>query len=275
MSQAFRPENLVNGYVERGVPGAAGWWSMHADHLARYYHAAGMVTGRRVLDAGTGPGYGAALLKVSGAADVEAIDIDEATIRWAEREYGSVGVRFTLDDCETLSRVTGQFDVICNFENIEHLKQPEAFLQAAARRLAPGGVLLCSSPDRAAPEIKWLNDRPNNPHHMNEWYAEEFQSILSKYFRTVDVKRQVESVSVSSRKEAVRHLSQHLIYLWSSPFARLARAVRSVVGKRPVWSDISGLAAPTVADYPIVPAAIAGAVGQPKCLYAVCHDPVI
>jgi protein-L-isoaspartate O-methyltransferase len=97
MSQA--PENNVNGYVERAVPGTSVWRSLHADHLARYYHAAGMVEGRRVLDAGTGPGYGAALLKASGAAEVEAIDFDEGTIRSAEREYGSAGVRFILDDC--------------------------------------------------------------------------------------------------------------------------------------------------------------------------------
>jgi SAM-dependent methyltransferase len=233
-----------------------------------------MVAGRRVMDAGTGPGYGAALLKLSGATEVVAIDIDEPTLSWAEREYGSVGVRFTLDDCETLARVTGEFDVICNFENIEHLKRPEAFLQAAARRLAPGGLLLCSTPDREAPMHEWTEGRPQNPHHLNEWYTDEFKALLSKYFRTVEVNKQVESIAAASRREAVHQLNQHLSYLWSTPFLRMDRAVKSVVGRQQVWGDIGALAAPGIGDFPIVPAAIARVVGQPKCLYAICRDPL-
>jgi len=67
-------------YPERPDPGGNEWEDHHADHLSRYLYAAPLVAGRRVLDAGTGPGYGAALLKDAGASHVQAVDIDPATI---------------------------------------------------------------------------------------------------------------------------------------------------------------------------------------------------
>ena len=48
---------------------------LYYEHLARYMFAAALARGRRVLDAGCGAGYGAALLASSGAHSVTAIDI--------------------------------------------------------------------------------------------------------------------------------------------------------------------------------------------------------
>ena len=49
--------------VERAVPGEAIWGELSAPHLARYLAAAEYAKGRRVLDAGSGAGYGASMLK--------------------------------------------------------------------------------------------------------------------------------------------------------------------------------------------------------------------
>ncbi len=54
-------------YPERPDPAGDDWADHHADHLSRYLYGAPFVSGRRVLDAGTGPGYGAVLLKDAGA----------------------------------------------------------------------------------------------------------------------------------------------------------------------------------------------------------------
>jgi protein-L-isoaspartate O-methyltransferase len=49
--------------VERLVPGEPEWAEFSAPHLARYLFAAEYARGRRVLDAGTGSGYGARNLR--------------------------------------------------------------------------------------------------------------------------------------------------------------------------------------------------------------------
>src|SRR5689334_6426810 len=102
---------------ERLVPGGPGWPYYHADHVARYLFAVDYVRGKRVLDAGTGMGYGAALLKALGASAVEAIDIDSRAIATAQSMFGAKGIEFAVRDCETLEHIRPGIDVICNFEN--------------------------------------------------------------------------------------------------------------------------------------------------------------
>ena len=41
----------------------------------------------------------------------------------------------------------GQFDLITCMEVVEHVAEPQAFLDAIARRLAPGGLLVMSTPN--------------------------------------------------------------------------------------------------------------------------------
>ena len=109
---------------ERPALDSETWPWSHAEHLARYLYATSFVNGRRVVDAGTASGYGAATLKQAGALSVQAVDMDEASIREARRRYQVEGLAFILDDCETLSEIQGPIDVICSFENIEHLHHP-------------------------------------------------------------------------------------------------------------------------------------------------------
>jgi len=124
-------------------------WAQFADHVARYVFAGSYVQGKRVLDAGTGPGYGAAILKYAGAAEVVAVDIDSESIEYAKCRFGGEGVDYMTDDCEAFENARGPFDVICSFENIEHLPNPEKFMAESARMLKPDGMLIISTPERA------------------------------------------------------------------------------------------------------------------------------
>lgn len=60
--------------VERATPGAEDWAELAAPHLARYLMVADLTAGRRVLDAGSGAGYGAAILCAGGAGIVLSVD---------------------------------------------------------------------------------------------------------------------------------------------------------------------------------------------------------
>jgi len=257
--------------VERAVPGETEWKQLSAPHLARYLAAAEIARGCRVLDAGSGAGYGAALLKQSGALSIQGVEIDRETVEQARERFGAAGVEFLVDDCERLEHVSGPFDLICCFEVIEHLQRPESFLRRAGELLAEGGVLLVSTPDRAATP-PFVNGRPQNPFHVYEWHRSEFEQLLNDYFAEVELRAQVESTSLHTRMEAVDALRQGL--KWNNPLVNLFWRRWPLAPKRDrAWQKLSGLAAPAISDYPIVPWVLAPAYGRPWFCFAYCRQP--
>jgi SAM-dependent methyltransferase len=258
--------------VERAVPGEPEWAELSAPHLARYLFAADYARGHRVLDAGTGSGYGAVLLRACGAAAVDAVDIDATTIEQARRRFGDAGVHFYVDDCERLEQAVGPFDLICCFENLEHLQYPDRFLAAAARVLVPTGVLLISTPDRAVTP-PFVDGRPKNPFHVHEWYWEELRGLLAVHFREIELRLQIQTIALERRIEAVTALRQRL--LWGNPLLTLLwRHLPFLFSRRgQPWKQLAGLAAPTIADYPILPAATAALFGTPWFHVAICRQP--
>lgn len=258
--------------LERATPGDAEWTELSAPHLARYLFAAEYARGRQTLDAGAGSGYGAILLAQAGAANVLAIDIDASVVEQAQQSYQIPGLTFGVDDCETLTQSPGPFDLICSFENIEHLRHPQAFLAAAAHRLRPDGTLLISTPDSAA-SPPCVNGRPRNPYHYQEWDQAGFQELLSPFFADVELRVQVVTSAQQARMEAVAALRQGL--LWSNPLTVLLWRKWPPGAKKTArgWKKLAGLAAPSPADYPIVAACVASAWGASRFHVAICRHP--
>jgi SAM-dependent methyltransferase len=258
--------------VERAMPGGDEWVELAAPHLARYLMAAEFTAGRRVLDAGSGAGYGAAILRAGGAAVVLGVDVDAGAVAAARERFAAPNLSFAVDDCETLEQVDGGWDVICCFEAIEHLRRPEAFLARAGRLLAAGGVLLVSTPDRAGTPA-FVAGRPRNRFHEHEWFTAEFVAMLGRHFHDVELRVQVETAALQARIAAVAAVREGLTaanpvaaFVWRKwPFRR--KADRG-------WARLQGLAAPGLADFPIVPAALATVYGTPRFNVGICRRPV-
>lgn len=257
--------------LERYRPGEEYWWRASADHVARYEFAATFVAGRRVLDAGTGYGYGAALLAAAGAKSVVGVDLDAAVVAAAGELFRLPNVTYVADNCEELGRVAGPVDVVCSFENIEHLSAPESFLKAAARVLAPDGVLVCSTPDRAITP-PFVDGKPANPYHTHEWYADEFAALVGRHFERVEMLTQVRSGTAAVRERAVEEVAK---FLRRNVFVRLGHVLGRLVGGPPRFPEFHHLANPDPRDYPIHPAAVAGVYGTPWCHVAVCRGPKV
>jgi SAM-dependent methyltransferase len=246
---------------------------MSADHLARYYFAGTFARDKRILDVGTGHGYGPVILRNAGGFRIEACDIDQHAIEGASRAYGQLGIRYFVDDAEELSLVTKPVDLLCSFENIEHLQHPERFVEAAARVIAKDGLMICSTPDRLATP-PFVDNKPANPFHQHEWYRDEFRSLLSRAFGQVDIWIQVRSHALASRQEGLEALEKHLNYLWRNPLMRVIRLAQTLTtGRRPRWWSVWGLATPSMSDFPVLEAEEAGLVGTPSCHVAVCRHP--
>jgi 2-polyprenyl-3-methyl-5-hydroxy-6-metoxy-1,4-benzoquinol methylase len=169
--------------VERLVPETDPRLHVIREHLARYNFAARFVTGKNVLDVACGSGYGAAILKNAGAMAVTGVDISDEAVAYARVHHAADGIEFVVGDAERLSP-SGPFDVVVSFETIEHIAHPKAFLAESTRLLAPGGVLIVSTPVRLKGT---LADRPANPHHVREWSLPEFQALLCEHYRHVDI----------------------------------------------------------------------------------------
>ena len=234
-------------------------------HQAAYHEAIRLAReggARRLLEMGSGTGYGAAEL---ARALPFVVAIDRVAPLATGRRSPACFVRADL----TAMPIRSQgFDMVVSFQVIEHLERPQAYLEALAGCLAPHGVALLTTPNRATSEGE-------NPFHVHEYESAELQSLLEAYFEDVEMR------GVSMRGEALhyhearlarirrivrldplglrRHLPRPLLE-WL--FARLARVVRRGIAtsKRP----------PRVAldDFPIEPA-------HPDSLdlLAVCRHP--
>ena len=104
--------------------------------------------GKAALDVGCGAGLLAEPLARLGA-KVTAVDAAEELI-WAAKAHASgQGLMIDYRHC-AVEDVEGRFDLVTSMEVIEHVADPAAFLKELAKRLAPGGLMILSTPNRTA-----------------------------------------------------------------------------------------------------------------------------
>ena len=101
--------------------------------------------GMSVLDAGCGNGWFARLLADAGY-EVSAIDSFASGVGLGSgsEERVRFAVGSVYDDFR--SAFGGRFDAIVSLEVIEHLYDPQLFVQRVREALAPGGVFIVSTP---------------------------------------------------------------------------------------------------------------------------------
>lgn len=155
---------------------------IYSIHLKRYEFAASYMKGEQVLDVACGVGYGTRYLSDAGN-HVIGVEIDGGSITYAQKRYSKSGDPiFILSDAMTLGLNSDQFDVVCSFETIEHMRDVAAFLNEVKRVLKPSGLFIVSTP-----MVSESNISPDNPFHCQEWNPTDFRLLLSKYFSDVKV----------------------------------------------------------------------------------------
>src|SRR3954469_10990650 len=101
--------------------------------------------GKSALDVGCGAGLlaeplarlGAKVTGIDAAPEVIAVAREHAAARGLEIDY-------RVGDVQDLE---GRFDLVTCMEVIEHVAEPAAFVKALARKLAPNGLLVMSTPN--------------------------------------------------------------------------------------------------------------------------------
>jgi 2-polyprenyl-3-methyl-5-hydroxy-6-metoxy-1,4-benzoquinol methylase len=186
---AFVSMQSIEGGLERVVPGETDG-RLYSEHISRYIFASRYVEGKTVLDVACGSGYGAPVIHSAGASRYRGIDKSMDAIQTANERYRcSPTVSFKVGDaCRLEGIADASIDVVVSFETIEHLPDPQSFLANIQRVLAPGGILIVSTPNRVLfNPLGTLNSKPQNPFHVREWTAKEFKKLLGGYFQVEGV----------------------------------------------------------------------------------------
>ncbi|MGM0586215.1 MAG: bifunctional 2-polyprenyl-6-hydroxyphenol methylase/3-demethylubiquinol 3-O-methyltransferase UbiG [Pseudomonadota bacterium] len=141
----FRPLHMLNpcrlGYITEQI--AAEFARDPADETP--------FKGLRLLDIGCGGGLLCEPMARLGA-DVVGVDPAERNIPVAQvhAEQMGLAIDYRVATAESLAAAGERFDVVLNMEVVEHVPDPQAYLNACAALLEPGGLMICSTINRTA-----------------------------------------------------------------------------------------------------------------------------
>ena len=148
---------------------AADWWDPHGksamlhklnpvrlayirdmidQHWQADEHGFKPLLGKTAIDVGCGAGLlaeplarlGAQVTAVDAAAELIDVARDHAAGQGLAIDYRAVGIE----------AVEGKFDLVTSMEVVEHVAEPEQFIDSLAQRLADGGLMILSTPNKTA-----------------------------------------------------------------------------------------------------------------------------
>jgi 2-polyprenyl-3-methyl-5-hydroxy-6-metoxy-1,4-benzoquinol methylase len=167
---------------ERTLPDvpAENYWFRR--HLAVYEWIAERVRGMRVLDMACGEGYGAAVLARTASA-VVGVDANPEAHEHARLRYRAPNLRF---ERALVERFSEPAEAIVFLQTIEHLRAPGEALAHFRSLIGDQGVAFVSTPNvlTLAPEGARRSD---NPWHVKEYRAREFEALCGTVFATVEM----------------------------------------------------------------------------------------
>jgi 2-polyprenyl-3-methyl-5-hydroxy-6-metoxy-1,4-benzoquinol methylase len=149
-------------------------------HLAVYEWIAARVVGERVIDMACGEGYGSDVLAAS-AASVVGVDANPEAHEHARLRYRRANLRFERDLVESFAEPA---DAVVFLQTIEHLKDPGAVLAHYRSLVGERGTVYVSTPNVLTLAPKGA-ERSDNPWHVHEYRAREFQELCAERFGEV------------------------------------------------------------------------------------------
>lgn len=214
--------------IERIVPGTMEWEAYYANHIARYQFALEVLRGfecEQILDVACGVGYGTYSLKDLPRKKIVGVDISEEALRVAQKNYADDKIVYLRDNAEQLNLLNPheKFSVVVSFETLEHLKNPEQFINKCYSLLEPGGKLIISSPNQL---VSTPSGKLDWEFHEKEYAPEEFSQIIAGAgFRKVSMYGQQYTVKGKIKNELRSELNKVI----SNPFVRFGRMIQKLL----------------------------------------------
>jgi|GEM_PF-2810037 len=170
-------ELTIKNESERMLPNFCSELIEH-DHRERYDLVCQYSRGLNVLDFACGVGYGSKMIaKYGNAKSVLGCDLSQDAIRYAQHRNKCDNLEFKVENAELYLKEEF-YDLIVSFETIEHLPEPERFLDNVQRNLKKEGLFIVSTPISQFE----IDIKPANPYHTQEWGFIEFQKKILQNF---------------------------------------------------------------------------------------------
>ena len=154
------------------------------------------LTGKRALDVGCGAGLLCEPLARLGAS-VTGVDAAAENIAAARVHAAGAGLSIAYRAGDVGDLGLAGYDLVTSLEVLEHVAQPAAFVAALRAALAPGGLMVLSTPNRTARSRLLLVEAaersgmiPRGTHHWDQFITpDELRELLAGAGLTMSLPR--------------------------------------------------------------------------------------
>ena len=134
--------------------------------------------GKKVLDIGSGEGFGSYFFYLGGAR-VTGVDLAPEVVKYSQEKYNFEGVEFQLADATCLPFENETFDFVVGMDLIEHVPDVEALSREVRRVLKPSGAAYMLTPNCL---VSLVRRGKIYPFHVREFTTRSFRKLIDAEF---------------------------------------------------------------------------------------------
>jgi 2-polyprenyl-3-methyl-5-hydroxy-6-metoxy-1,4-benzoquinol methylase len=132
----------------------------------------------KILEIGCGAGYFLKEAHEKRGVTAVGIDLNEAVVQRTQRQ----GLQtYCMDIEKAASLWPDQFDAVCSFQVLEHVKNPKDFLLKAVELIRPGGKLILGTPNADSFLKNQFSVLDMPPHHLTKWNSRVVSHLPSSF----------------------------------------------------------------------------------------------